>query len=289
MFWNKLKKYNKTEQRAIVTLLGIIVILQLGFYFYTQHKSEKHTNQAKENWLSNQSWLDSLNKNTSKSVEIKPFNPNYITDFKGYQLGLTPQEIDRLLAYRATGKFINSVEEFQKITLVSDTVLNRISPYFKFPDFIHKNKSNNSEPNTYNYSKTISTKKIDLNHANAEDLIKVKGIGKVLSERIIKYRILLGGFVHLKQLHQVYGLEKEVIDQLSKTFEIKDLSNIKKININRLSSKELAQFAYFDKNIAESIVIYRSKNGMIQGKEDLVKILDFPIDKIDIILVYLEF
>jgi hypothetical protein len=36
------------------------------------------------------------------------------------------EEIDRLLAYRKLNKYVNSADEFQKVTLVS------IGPYFKF-------------------------------------------------------------------------------------------------------------------------------------------------------------
>jgi hypothetical protein len=43
----------------------------------------------------------------NKRLKIFPFNPNYITDYKGAQLGMSLVEIDKLLAFRKTGKFIN--------------------------------------------------------------------------------------------------------------------------------------------------------------------------------------
>ncbi len=63
-----------------------------------------------------QSQIDSL-----KNVEVEkrkpkkyPFNPNYITDYKGAQFGMSTQEIDRLLAFRKQKKFINSASQFQE-------------------------------------------------------------------------------------------------------------------------------------------------------------------------------
>jgi len=57
-----------------------------------------------------------LTKNhTNAAPHIYPFNPNFITDY-GYKLGMTSEEINRLLNYRATNKWINSAEEFQKFT-----------------------------------------------------------------------------------------------------------------------------------------------------------------------------
>ena len=86
--------------------------------------------------------LDSL-----RAIEIEnrkpktyPFNPNYITDYKGERLGMSLIEIDRLLAFRKQNKFINSKYEFQQVTKVSDTLLNKIAPYFKFPDWVVKEK-----------------------------------------------------------------------------------------------------------------------------------------------------
>ncbi|MDO4727788.1 MAG: helix-hairpin-helix domain-containing protein [Bacteroidota bacterium] len=290
MFWDKFRKYDKSEQRAIVILIVTITVLQLGFYFFTQNKTLPAVNQAKDNWLSNQLWIDSIkNIKSNTSTEIKPFNPNYITDFKGYQLGLQPQEIDRLLTFRAQGKFVNTIEEFQQITQVSDSVLDKISPYFKFPNFINTNQNFQPKQHKPNHNKATITSKTDINHATQDDFIKIKGIGKVLSERIIKYKNLLGGFVSMQQLYEVYGLDENVIQEINNYFEIKDLNNIQKININTLSSKELAQFRYFNQKQAQEIVAYRSANGNIQGKDDLLKISHFPIDKIDIILVYLDF
>ncbi len=37
-----------------------------------------------------------------KAPKIFPFNPNYITDYKGYSLGMSNEEIDRLHQFRAT-------------------------------------------------------------------------------------------------------------------------------------------------------------------------------------------
>ena len=60
----------------------------------------------------------------------------YVTDYKGYTLGMSAQEINLLQAYRAKGKWINSAKEFQRITKVSDSLLKTIAPYFKFPDWV---------------------------------------------------------------------------------------------------------------------------------------------------------
>ena len=51
------------------------------------------------------------------------------------------EEIDRLHSFRKKNKYVNSIEEFQELTKMSDSLLNKISPYFKFPDWVVKRES----------------------------------------------------------------------------------------------------------------------------------------------------
>ena len=60
-----------------------------------------------------------LAKSKKQQLRIFPFNPNYISLSKGYQLGLSLKEIERLHQYRDSGKFINSVSAFEQITQVA--------------------------------------------------------------------------------------------------------------------------------------------------------------------------
>lgn len=81
------------------------------------------------------------------SIVSYAFNPNFITDFEGYSLGMSVEAIDRLLAFRRNNNFINSSEEFQKVTLISDSSLTVITPYFKFPDWTQQ-RGNRDARNT---------------------------------------------------------------------------------------------------------------------------------------------
>lgn len=52
--------------------------------------------------------------------------------------------------------------------------------------------------------------KIELNKADSVELVKLRGIGPVLSKRIIRYRTSLGGKFHsVDELQNVYGLSEE--------------------------------------------------------------------------------
>lgn len=126
--------YSKSQRIGILLFFGIILLVQ-GFYFFYDFTSKQFIDQEQFNWLALQNKVDSLKFDSNNfKPTIYPFNPNFITDFKGYQLGMSVSEIDRLLAFRKQNKFVNSAEEFQAVTKVSDSLLKVISPYFKFPD-----------------------------------------------------------------------------------------------------------------------------------------------------------
>lgn len=277
--------YSKSQRSGIFLLVLLCLVFQLAF-FYLEPNSDKENNSEKQKWLELQTKVDSLKVEKQNYIpKIDPFNPNFITDYKGSKLGMSVAEIDRLLNFRKTNHYVNSALEFQKVTQVSDSLLNAMSPYFKFPDWVNKSNPNNYKPFV---KKTEAIKILDINQATKEDLIKIYGIGPALSDRILKQKELFGGFVSMKQMDDIWGLSPEVIENLNKYFKVTTLPKIKKIDINNASIKELLLFPYFKYELAKAIVTYRSMNGDLKI-EDLSNIKGFPVDKLKIIALYLEF
>ena len=297
-------RFNKQERNGIFFLLFIIVALQLLFYFVRTYPGLSK-NPALEVDAELQARIDRLKEgNTeSDSIKIYPFNPNYITDYKGYSLGMSPEEIDRLHLYRSKNEFVNSAGEFQEVTQISDSLLRVISPYFKFPDWVREHGSrlqNRNETQGYARSgRVITTSRglgkgnrtkdyQDLNLATEADLKVVYGVGDILSARIIRFRDRLGGFLVSEQLNHVYGLEKEVVDRILEQFRINDPPEIKKIDINEASAAEIAKLVYINYEVALRIVAHREVKGILGSFGELMEIEDFPSEKIDIIQLYLQ-
>ena len=287
-------KFTKEQRTGIFFLFLIIVVLQL-VYFFVDFSSVSKEYPEKQKWLSLQSEMDSLKMDVKNSKpKIYLFNPNFISDYKGYKLGMSVQEIDRLLAFRKENKYVNSAKEFQNVTKVSDSILNVMAPYFKFPDWVNNKKQNTKFKEYTSYQNQAFAKKekivfIDINEATKEDLVKIYGIGDAISSRILKQKELLGGFVSMEQMKEVWGLSPEVIENLNTHFKVLALPRFKKIEINNASLKELSQFHYFRYSLAKEIVTYRSMNGNIKNIEDLTKIKGFPVDKANLIGLYLDF
>ena len=285
-------KFTNQQRTGLVGLFIIIIVLQALYYTLDFNLIEKSFPE-KEQWMSLQSEIDSLKmaKNERKPMQYS-FNPNFISDYKGYKLGMSVAEIDRLLTFRKENKYVNSAEEFQNVTKISDSLLKAISPLFKFPDWTRNKSTFKNEKKEYAPKTEFKKEKIvvlDINQASQEDLVKIYGIGEALSARILKQKEILGCFVSMEQMDDVWGLSPEVISALNSHFKVVIPDNLKKIAINDASLKELSQFPYFKYALAKQIITYRSMNGNFNNIEDLIKIKGFPVEKAKIISLYLEF
>jgi len=291
-FW-----YNKSQRSGILFLVLVIIILQF-IYIYVDFYSDEIQNTETPELLAFQQQIDSL-----KVVEIKkrkpkifPFNPSFITDYKGYKLGMSVAEIDRLLAFRKKGKYINSAKEFQQVTKISDSLLTKISPYFKFPDWVIKrNKHKSSYSNVISsrvkksrFKKNTFISTTDLNRATAEDLQTISGIGKYFSKKIINYRERLQGFTYPVQLYEVYNLDKKIAHKVLAVFTITEKPTISKINVNIATFKEVLKNPYINYDLCKKIFEYRDEVAELQSILELKNIDGFPLDKYERIILYLE-
>ena len=262
-FW-----YNKSQRNGVFFLVILIVILQI-VYVFVDFSSREILNTDTEELKKFQAKIDSLKKIEieKRKPKLYPFNPNFITDFKGYQLGMTVEEIDRLHNFRKHNKYVNSAKEFQEITKVEDSLLVKISPYFKFPDWVVKKNQSKKVARQQVLEKSskevLEDEKIiistnDINKATQEDFETISGGGEVISQRILK------------------------------TFQIIHKPIIQKVNVNTASFKEVLKNPYVNYELCKKIFDYRDEVAELQNISELRNIKDFPLDKYSRIILYLE-
>ena len=282
-------KFTKQQRNGIFLLLVLIITLQC-VYAYVSFSSKEINVDSKALQLF-QTEIDSLKlvEIEKRKPKIYSFNPNFITDYKGYTLGMTNEEIDRLHKFRAADQWVNSAKQFQQVTNVSDSLFNKISPYFKFPDWVTNPKPKRQYTKTFN-SNTPKTEaeKIDLNIATTLQLQKVHGIGEYYANSIVKYRTKQNGFVSTVELNEVYGLKPETILELKKSFSLKTPKAVNKVNLNTASKAQLVTVRFIDYEIAHNIIEFRTLHESFKSLEELTKVKDFPIKKIEIIKLYLQ-
>lgn len=297
----------KDQRKGIIGLCLLIVGIQVAYYFIsnTDFSTASEKSAQEKEWLSLQSKIDELkSKKGEKKFIIYPFNPNYITDHKGYTLGMSVEEIDRLHAYRESGKWINTIADFKTVTKISDSLLSKISPYFKFPDWVNKKYGQQAlpqqqiavTPKTVSdyHAKTAFKKEavkpmLDINTALEEDMVAVYGIGPAFAKKILRRRADLGAFVSMEQMDDFKEFSPEAIAGLKKGFKVGNNPQVSTININSASLQQLSRFPYFNKEIAKAIITQRSMKGKIANFDELLKINDIFTLKSKIIALYLEY
>ncbi|WP_394751218.1 ComEA family DNA-binding protein [Spongiimicrobium salis] len=282
-------KFNKQERSGIFFLLLIIVVLQLSYMLYHSIPIQREEGQIAVDRVL-QLEMEALRKEALKSNTQKQysFNPNFISDYKGYTLGMSVGEIDRLHHFRGKDNYVRKAAEFQKVTGVSDSLLKTMEPFFKFPSWQLKESQRKEGQLGYVQKKKAEISLKDLNTATAEDLRSIYGIGEKLSERIVKFRKRLGGFLVNDQLKDVYGLKPEVVARALERFQVLNPPIVHKININSASAEELSKLVYLQRKVAYDIVNYRNAQKTIKSFDELTKIKDFPINRIDRIKLYLS-
>ncbi len=138
-------------------------------------------------------------------------------------------------------------------------------------------------------SRTIAKREIlivNVNQADSAQLEALPGIGPVLASRIIKYRKLLGGFYHVAQVREVYGMSDELWIRSSPCLRT-DSSGMKQLELNFLSVAELGRHPYIGYRQAKKIVKKRDAQGKIKSLEELVPL--FTVDSLKRLLPYLSF
>ena len=263
--------FTSSERRGIVVLLCLMVLVfiadKLIFYFEKPREADEE--------LFNTMLAQTENTpDLVKPQSLFTFNPNTIDSLALDSLMLPPQIKRNLLRYRRAGGRFKTSDDFRKMYGMTDSIFTIINDYIKVLEnpIVEKEKI---IPETERFAipekedtvpaiieqKVVS--KIELNHATAEELLKLYGIGEVLSERIIKYRDLLGGFYSIDQLKEVYGLRSETFELIKDKLTV-DTSGITTLNVNFAEVRELMRHPYIEMSEAKNIIAYREKNGFIE-------------------------
>ena len=139
-------------------------------------------------------------------------------------------------------------------------------------------------------SQKVSVRKvrIELNSCDSASLVALPGIGPVLSVRIIKYRNLIGGFIKVDQLREVYGLPEETFNLISSKVTV-DPSSVRKIKINSIDYSLLARHPYLKKNEVNAILKFRELKGSVTGVDEMLENNLISEETAEKIRYYLEF
>ena len=184
------------------------------------------------------------------------FDPNNISPAEWDSLGVDSKISFRIRKYLATGARFKSPSDLGKIYGFDSLKLKMLLPYIKI-----------SKPEMGDKREKLL---VDLNHSDTTELKKLPGIGSVLSNRIVKYRNLLGGFVRKEQLQEVYGISKKQYNRMSSMIIVNSPS-VRRIRLNTEFADSLKCHPYIGFRLTQDIIRYRQRNGQFNSLNQLVQ------------------
>lgn len=295
--FNDTKEYftfSRSERRGILVLTILILFLIVAPLFYRSFLTNK-PNDSLEFKAKIDSFFFSLKNRTdfnpinieektiedeevahAKGVNYFYFDPNTIDVKDLVQLGLSIKQAQVIDRYRSKGGIFHKPEDFAKVYVIDSSLFKKLKPWIKIsPSFNDSNKKTYSDSTD---RKQESKVVLELNSTDTLELIKIKGVGPTFARRIIAYRDLLGGFVNINQLSEVYGMKPELLKEICRSVKV-DSTLVKTVNLNLISFEEIKKHPYLTEYQAKAIIYYRSKVGVIKNPNELVKNKILPNEK----------
>jgi competence ComEA-like helix-hairpin-helix protein len=211
------------------------------------------------------------------------FNPNDYLLEEWMATGLSEKQSASILKYLATGAVLKVKSDLKKLYVVDEELYNLLAPKIALPDSIEKSKKESyskksfvkvDRPIEQNQEETVNDRKdslkpVSINTASAWDLKKIPGIGPYFAKEIIKIRESYGGIIAYEQLFDVYLMDEEKIEVI-KPFLIIDESEIRKIDINSASEKQLRNHPLISYDMAKSIVFFRENHRVYKRIDEVL-------------------
>ena len=285
------------SSKEITGFSALIIILIISLI--VPRVINKLTAKDDSHWLEDEKALDSLvvlleiekGSGRIKSKiphEVHYFNPNKASDLELQSLGFSEKIANRINNYREKGGSFKVKDDLYKIYDIDSSLVDELYNYIdlpeKLPEAVVKNKPENEQnkkPEFIAKAIPVDLPDFDINEADTATLQTIKGIGSVLSRRIIDFRDNLGGFIDQYQIFEVYNLDSVVVLRLlAKMYIDHDYIPIK-LSINQVGEEELAGHPYISWQQARLIIAYRNQHGDYLSGQDLLKV--YAVEENDVL------
>ncbi len=282
--------FSRSQRNGLIVLFLMVLILFLLQKFYVFEKQDVNPSFEAFETEIDRFYKKEVDDLKPKHQTLNPvnFDPNRCTQETMLQMGLTAKQIQQILNYRTKGGVFKIKSDLSKIYALDKATYQKLKPYILLPEtrpkVIKQTASTKQKPLEKSIEKTVY---ININKADSAELQTVKGIGAVLSKRIIRYRDLLGGFYQIEQLSEVYGIKEESYQKIKP--QVFTDSLIQFIDVNFASAGELSKHPYISAKQAKKIVIERSFNGAYKNMVELIERNNINEKKFKKVKPYLRF
>lgn len=283
----------KSDRRTIIILLCIIVVSLAVIQLTTGRQEEAPlelipSSKGEKGYAHKNKQF--FRHDVSKVPELFPFDPNTADSTELLRLGLKSWQVRNIYKYREAGGVFRKPSDFARLYGLTAKQYQRLKPYMLISVENHADSLYNYEPaserDTLRYPvKLLPDERIVLNLADTNQLRKVPGIGSHFARQIVEYRRRLGGYYRIQQLLEIENFPETAIS----FFIIPDSTQLKKINLNRLSMNELKRHPYINFYQAREIVDYRRLHGRLEDLRQLSLSRNFPPEATERLEPYVEY
>lgn len=293
--WKDYLHFSQGEKRGILVLsILIVLVISINLSLPLWLKS------APIDFTEFKAQVDAYYLNKEKKEEITKQNPPQLTPFLMDTVssdwlknkGLPVFVANNLIAYRDKKGTLHSLNEVKKIYGMTDSILTVWEPFFIFtPATAKKSRNEIVATKTMHASQKPKMEpefQVDINTADTAIFKVLYGIGPSFAERIVKYRSLLGGYVHTSQILEVYGMDSARFLKIAPYLNL-DTIPLRKIKINQASIRSLKGHPYLNFYQAKRIYEYRRDGNWIDNWGELLEIENLDTANLSKIRPYLTF
>lgn len=308
--WKNFFYFSGSQRAGIILLVCLIVLFSvLNFYLprlsgETDFDSDSVSMTVFENFKQSLESLDSIrnlersklhsqreiayssqDKPESHAYRTFPFNPNTLDSAGFVALGLKPYVASNILKYRRKGGKFKDKAAFSHVYGIVEEKFAELESFIEIPHQDTVESEIKKKQDNQNIELEFF---VELNTADTSELMQIKGIGRGYARSIIRFRQQTGGFVHIEQLKEIYGMTHENYERI-KSFCYIDKTLIQKIKINTASVDKLKSHPYLNFYQAKQIYELRRKRGKLSGIADLSKLSELNDSTLTKIAAYLNF
>lgn len=268
-FFNNFFGFNKQQRNGLLVLsiisFSLLLIRIIYPYFISPGNIiiknlplvERKLDSAYEN---SQKQFSNNFSEDKKEYTLFVFDPNSVSFDQLLQLGFKEKAAKTFLKFREKGFVFKEKKDLQKVYGISDNFFAQLEPYILIESKAVSEDKAQAKEETKNLvqTKTQTKEKVELNSADSLTLIELNGIGPAFAKRILKYRSILGGYISIQQLKEVYGFNDESFEKVKNAFKI-DASLVKKIDVNKDDFKTINKHPYLSYELTKTIFEWRKK------------------------------
>ena len=242
-----------------------------------QQQYEERQRQYAEKYKQNSPYKTFDKKAT---YTLFPFDPNTTDSAAFVRLGLKPFIASNILKYTKKGGVYRNSADFGKVYGILPEKFKELEPYIRIAEL----KTTKTEAAVAKRADVM----VDLNSADTTLLMQVNGIGRGYAKGIVRFRQLLGGFVSVTQLSEVFGMRPENLEKIRPYCRV-NTDLIQKIKVNVASAERLKVHPYIRFYKAKAIYELRRKKGRLHDITDLKELPELTPDDLVKLKPYLSF